>query len=80
MQAFCDVIVWRNVPAISPMNIIGYDVKLFNPVTGRKVIRKSPGYATFYTLKDQDACFKQEMTTVQVRLESSFWIQLMQPL
>lgn len=66
MQAFCDVIVWRNVPEISPTSIIGYDVRLFNPVTEVKVTRKSPGYATFYTLKAEDACFKQEMTMVQV--------------
>ena len=68
MQAFCDVIVWRNVPAISPMSIIGYDVRLYNPVTEEEVIRKSQGYATFYTLKAEDACFRQEMTTVQVSL------------
>ena len=50
------------------MSIIGYDVRLYNPVTEEEVVRKSQGYATFYTLKAEDACFRQEMTTVQVSL------------
>ena len=57
------------------MSISGYDVKLFNPVTGQEVIRKSQGYETFYTLKfnEEDECFRQETTMVEVRI--LIWIQ-----
>ena len=48
------------------MSISGYDVKFSNPVTGQEVIQQVRGYETFYTLKEEDVCFRREMTMVQV--------------
>ena len=50
------------------MHISSYDVKLYNPDTGREVIRRTQGYETFYILTDEDEGFRQDMTTVQVSL------------
>ena len=59
------------MPKISPISISGYDVKLYNPDTGREVIRRTKGYEPFYILMDEDECFRQEMTMVEVSLIES---------
>ena len=56
------------MPTISPTSINGYDIKSYNPVTGREVIRRTQGYETFYILTDEDEGFRLEMTMVQVSL------------
>ena len=66
VQTFCNVIVWRNVPSISHVHISSYDVKLYNPDTGREVIRRTQGYETLYIVTDADEGFRQDMATVQV--------------
>lgn len=69
VQSHCTHVNWRNSPDVSCGDIIGYDVRLFDPDTGEEVIRREDARGTFHNflLLDEDLVEKAS-TMVQVYL------------
>ena len=66
IQAFCDLIVWRNAPNISYDDIDGYDIRLLSQATNEEVVIRLDTSATFYSLDQLNETLKHESTFIQV--------------
>ena len=66
IYSFCQILVWRNSPNISVEDLLGTDVRLFNPALNKEVIRHVTGYEPFYILEEDDVCFMQGDSTAEV--------------
>ena len=63
VQAFCSVVVWGN-PQLPCDDIIGYEVRLYDPDSGQEVHRSVDNYSTYYVTNDEDK--------LQVELEKAY--------
>ena len=53
-------------------DIAGYEVRLYNPDSGKEVSRSVDSYSTYYTIKDEDKLqVELENAYVQVRMSIS---------
>ena len=66
VQAFCSLIIWRNVPGVQCGDIMGYRLKLTNPTTMREIVREVDNLGTAYVLTEDDTEYKQVESQVQV--------------
>ncbi len=68
VQTFCSVVVWSN-PQLPCHDIMAYEVRLYNPNSGKEVNRSVDSYSTYYTIKDEDKLqIELENAYVQVRI------------
>ena len=67
IEAHCSHVNWRNSPEVSYGDIIGYDVRLFNPDTGIEMTRRVDARGTFHNFLLLEREFvEHKSTTVQV--------------
>ena len=63
--------MWSN-PQLPCDDITGYEVRLYNPDSGKEVSRSVDSYSTYYTIKDKDRLqVELENAYVQVRMSIS---------
>ena len=68
VQTFCSVVVWSG-PQLPCDDIMGYEVRLYDPDSGKEVNRSVDSYSTYYIIKDEDKLqVELEKAYVQVRL------------
>ena len=53
IQSFCSVVVWSS-PQLPCEDIVGYEVRLYNPSSGQVVQHQVRGLSTHYIITDQD--------------------------
>lgn len=53
VQTFCFVVVW-NHPNLPCDDIMGYEVRLYNPGSGQEVIHQVSRLSTYYAIRDRD--------------------------
>ena len=68
VQTFCSVVIWSN-PQLPCDDIMGYEVRLYNPDSGKEVNRSVDSYSMSYVIKDEDKLQVEiEKAYVQVRM------------
>ena len=66
IESFCSVVVWSS-PQLPCDDIMGYEVRLYNPDSGQVVHHQVGGLSTHYIITDQDKIqMDLEGTYVQV--------------
>ena len=62
------MVVWSN-PQLPCDGITGYEVRLYDPDSGKEVSRSVDTYSMYYTIKDEDRLqVELEKAYVQVRM------------
>lgn len=69
IQSFCSVVVWSNAQ-LPCEDVMGYEVRLYNPDSGQVVQNQVGGLSTHYIITDQDK--------IQVDLEEAY-VQVFNP-
>ena len=68
LETFCSVVVWSN-PQLPCDDIMGYEVRLYDPDSGHEVSHSVAGYSTYYTITDEDKLqMELKKAYVQVRI------------
>ena len=68
VQTFCSVVVW-SIPRFPCDDIIGSEVRLYDPESGKEVSHSVDSYSTYYIIKDEDEVkIELEKAYVQVRI------------
>ena len=68
VHTVCSVVVWSN-PQLPCDDIMGYEVRLYNPDSGHEVSRLVASYSTYYATTDEDKLqIELNKAYVQVRI------------
>ena len=67
VETYCSNAVWRVPPGVSCSDIINYEIRLYNPTTGKEAVRQAGADGTFYSLSLlDDEPFVHQDTQFQV--------------
>lgn len=70
VESFCSVVVWSS-PQFPCDDIMGYEVRLYNPNSGQAVEHQVGGFSTHYIITNEDKIQVDiEEAYVQVRIMS----------